>query len=99
MRHVGHDSFIWKGETPAPTFKWGGDVEARLGERTGSRRGFRGARSHDHGVGRGRLICRLGPARPPRVLHALGVAVVEAGNRADAGRSRGSAPSPALPLL
>src|SRR4051812_34852871 len=44
-------------------------------------------------MGRGRLTRRLGSARPPRGLHALGVAAAEAGNRADAGRGSGSAPS------
>src|SRR3954471_19557062 len=49
---------------------------------SGGRRGgavFEAPAPHDHGVGRGRLIHRLGSARPPRGLHALGVAAVEAG--------------------
>ena len=43
----------------------------------GGRRGgavFKASTPHDHGVGRGRFARPLGSARPPRVLHALGVA-------------------------
>src|SRR3954468_419873 len=75
-RHVAHDSFSpKKGRNARSLFKW----------RETSRRGFRGARSPRSRVRRG----RLSPARPPRGLHALGVAAVEAGSRAGAGRGSG----------
>ena len=35
---------------------------------------FKASTPHDHGVGRGRFTRPLGSARPPRVLHAPGVA-------------------------
>src|SRR3954466_398320 len=46
MRHVAHDFFIRKkgAKRPFPLLV-AGDVEARFNKRTGSRRGFRGARS------------------------------------------------------
>src|SRR3954471_9376333 len=46
------------------------------------------------GWGRGRLIRRLGSARLPRGSYALGVAMVEAGNRAVVGRGSRSVPVP-----
>src|SRR4051812_26041817 len=72
-------------------------MEARFGER-GRGAVFGAPAPHDHGVGRGRLTCRLGSARLPRGLHALGVAAVEAGSRVVVGQGSGSAPS-RLPFL
>src|SRR3954462_12717215 len=46
MRHVAHDFFIREKGAKRPfPLQVEGDVEARFDERTGSRRGFRGARS------------------------------------------------------
>ena len=55
---------------------------------------FKASTPHDHGVGRGRLTRPLSSARSRRVSHALGVATVEAGNRAIAGWGSESALAP-----
>src|SRR3954466_10459220 len=81
-----------KGRNARSLFKWRETWRRGSMNERGRGATFGAPAPHDHGVGRGRLLRRLGPARPPRGLHALGVAAVEAGNRADAGRGRGSAP-------
>src|SRR4051812_6977817 len=81
-----------KGRNARSLFKWRetwgrGSINER-----GRGPAFGASAPHNHGVGRGRLTRRLGSVRPPRGLHALGVTVAEAGNRADASRGSGSAP-------
>src|SRR4051812_33204017 len=54
---------------------------------------FKASTPHDHGVGRGRLTRRLGPARLPRGSHALGVATGKGGKPGRRGLGQRVGPS------
>src|SRR3954468_24224895 len=93
MRHVVHNFFSpKKGRNARSLFKWREAWRRGSINERGRGAAFGASVPHNHGMGRGRLTRRLSSARPPRGLHALGVAAAEAGNRADAGRGSGSAP-------